>query len=112
MLITAVFAAWAGILYGAYAWDSNKGPSDSMIAAAESKATLCSIGRKDFQDAHKALDKVITINIVSLPLRAWARGYSDSTQPYIKALVEEAGFQEQRRQRAEDWIASSCFPED
>ncbi len=107
ILIAAALVAWAGTLYGAYAWGSNKGPSDSMIAAAESRATLCSIGRKDFRDANRALDKVVSVTgEYSLPLRAWGRKHPDTS------LGKEAAYQENRRLTAGDWITTSCFPED
>ena len=107
ILIAAVLVAWTGTLYGAYVWGSNQGPSDSMIAAAESRATLCSIGREDFRDANRALDKMVTVTgKYSLPLRAWGRERPDTP------LGKEAAFQENRRQTAGDWITSSCFYED
>ena len=113
ILIAAVLAAWTGTPYGAYVWGSNQGPSDSMIAAAESRATGCSIGRKDFEDANRVLDKVFTINTTSLPLRAWARAYPGSTgNTNVKALVDEAAFQENRRQTSGHLITTSCFLED
>jgi len=112
ILIAAVLVAWTGTLYGAYLWGSNQGPSESMIAAAESRATGCSIGRTDFEDANRALDNVFTISTTSLPLRAWARAYPDSTNTNVKALVDEAAFQENRRQTAGHSMTTSCFLED
>lgn len=107
ILIAAVLVAWAGTIYGAYAWGSNKGPSDSMISAAESRATLCSIGREDFRDANRALDNVVSVTgKYSLPLRAWGRKHPDTS------LGKEAAYQENRRLTAGDWITTSCFPED
>jgi len=112
ILIAAILVAWTGTLYGAYMWGSNQGPSDSMIAAAESRATGCSIGREDFEDANRVLAKVFTVSTVSLPLRAWARAYPDSTNTNVKALVDEAAFQEKRRQTAGHLITTSCFTKD
>jgi len=113
ILIAAVLVAWTGTLYGAYVWGSNQGPSDSMIAAAKSRATGCSISRQDFEDANRVLDKVFTIHTTSLPLRAWARAYPGSTgTTNVKALVDEAAFQENRRQIAGVGMTTSCFLED
>ena len=103
MLITAPLIAWAGTLYGAYAWGTSTGAPDIW------QATLCSMSQEDFQDASRALDKIITIEGVSLPLRAWEREYSDSTLTYVKALAEEAAFQEQRRERTLELIVESCY---
>jgi len=106
MLITAALIAWAGTVYGAYAWGTRTEAPDIW------QATICSMGQKEFQDAGRALDKVITLKGVSLPLRAWKREYSDSTLTHVKALVGEAAFQEQRHQRALETVASDCFTED
>jgi len=105
MLITAALIAWAGTIDGAYAWGARTETPDIW------HATMCSMGQKEFQDAGRALDKIITIEGFSLPLRAWGREESGSTL-YIKSLVEEAAFQEQRHQRALEIVASDCFTED
>jgi len=105
ILITAALIAWAGTVYGAYAWGARTEAPDIFLA------TMCSMGQKEFQDAGRALDKVITIETVSLPLRAWGRESSGS-RLYLDTLVEEAAFQEQRQQRALDTVASDCFTED
>ena len=112
ILVAAGLIAWAGTLYGAYAWGSRNGPPDGAVTAA--RAALCSISREDFQDANRALDKVVTFGQVVLPLRAWGRAYGDNTNIdlNVKALVEEAAFQENRRQVAGSLISSNCFAKD
>ena len=106
LVATVVMIAWAGTLYGAYSWGSKNGPSDAAVSAAERRAVLCSMGREDFQDANKALDKLVTYREVSLPLRAWGRERPDI------ALGKEAAYQEDRRLRAGDTIAKGCFADD
>jgi len=111
ILITAALIAWAGTVYGAYAWGTRTEAPDIW------QATMCSMGQKEFQDAGRALDKVITIETVSLPLRAWAREYSDGSAfggyaTSLNALVEEAAFQERRLELGIEWMAESCVTED
>jgi len=104
ILIAAALVAWAGTLYGAYMWGSNKGPSNSMVAAAETRATMCSMTREVYKESNRALDKDFTLGTTTLPLRAWGRAYPDSTNSNLKALAEEAAFQENRLKAASDGI--------
>jgi len=102
IIITAVLIAWAGTIYGAYAWGSNKGPSDSTIAAAE-RATLCSIGREGHRNAIKALDQNVTSQGHSVPLRVHGREAPDTP------LGKEAKYQETRIRSYSDTMVEFCL---
>ena len=107
LLVVAAIITWAGTLYGAYAWGSRNEPSDGLITAET--AERCSIGRENLQNANRALDKVITFEHISLPLRAWGRTFSENhTNPAIEALVSEANFQQARLEAAGKVILGYC----
>jgi len=81
IIVAAVLFTWAGTLYGAYAWGSNRGPSESVIAAAaaaENRTTLCSMSRQLYEDANSALDYPQTFGLVSMSLRALGREHPDT----------------------------------
>jgi len=112
ILMAAIIVAGAGTLYGAYAWGSQNGPSDEAMVTQETRATLCSLAQEDYLDAKKALDNVIAYRTISLPLRAWGRSYRDTTNPQIRALVEEAAYQQERRLTWGGIVSNNCFPQD